>query len=82
MNKIAGKFTKVAETKNSIVVGLIGSINSENCKYDEILKIATFYGICTEPGIFAYHFITESGAIKRGCVLPTNNFNEFIEFFR
>lgn len=81
-NKIAGRFTKVANTKNSVVVGLVGSLNSDNCEYIDILEIASFYGISTEPDKFKYHEITAEGAIKRGCTLPVNNFNGFLEIFK
>ena len=78
---INGRFTKVATTENSIVVGLIGSLTSENIAHDDILRIASFYGANTEPDKFGYHFITADGAKNRGCKLPTNNYNGFIEIF-
>lgn len=80
-NKLAGRFTKVARTENSVVVGLVGSLTAENIERNEILEIAVFYGINTEPDKFGYHFTTAEGAIKRGCKLPVNNFNGFIEIF-
>ena len=80
-NKISGRFTKVAKTENSVVVGLVGSLNTENIEYNEILDIAGFYGISTGPDNFGYHFITPEGATKRGCKLPVNNYNGFIEIF-
>ena len=46
---IKGRFTKVATTDNSIVIGLIGELTSENITHDDILKIAAFYGANTEP---------------------------------
>lgn len=77
----AGRFTKVAKTENSIVVGTIGSLNEENTSYDVVLYLARYFGISTEPDRFKYHCITAEGAIKRGCKLPTANYNEFIEIF-
>ena len=78
---IKGKFTKVATTDNSIVVGLIGDLTIENIPHDDILRIASFYGANTEPDKFGYNFITADGAKSRGCKLPTNNYNGFIEIF-
>ena len=77
---ISGRFTKVAETNNSIVVGTIGAL--KEATYDEVLEIARFYNISTEPDKFKYHCITPEGAVKRGCKLPVNNYNEFIEIFK
>lgn len=77
----AGRFTKVAKTENSIVIGTIGSLNEENTTYDVILYLARYFEISTEPDRFRYHRITADGAIKRGCKLPVGNFNEFIEIF-
>lgn len=77
---IKGRFTKVAETNNSIVVGTIGAL--KEATYDEVLEIARFYNINTEPDKFKYHCITSNGAEKRGCKLPVNNYNEFIEIFK
>lgn len=79
MKNISGRFTKIGETKNSIIVGTIGALEAPT--YDEILQIANFYNINTEPGVFGYHLITKEGAEKRGCKLPLNNYNEFIELF-
>lgn len=78
----AGRFTKVAQTGNSIVIGTIGSLNADNTTYEVILYIARYYNISTEPGKFRYHRITAEGAIKRGCKLPTGNYKEFIEIFK
>lgn len=78
---ISGRFEKVATTDNSIVIGLIGELTSENASHDDILKIASFYGVNTDPDKFGYHFITADGAKNRGCKLPTNNYNGFIEIF-
>ena len=78
---INGRFTKVATTENSTVVGLIGDLTIENISHDGILRIASFYGASTEPDKFGYHFITADGAKNRGCKLPTNNYNGFIEIF-
>lgn len=77
-----GKFTKVAETENSIVVGTIGALTEEKTNYDVILHIAKYYNINTDPGIFQYHFTTTDGAKEKGCKFPVNNFNVFIEFFK
>lgn len=77
----AGRFTKVAKTENSIVIGTIGSLNEENTTYDVILYLAKYFGISTEPDRLKYHCITAEGAVKRGCKLPTGNYNEFIEIF-
>lgn len=82
MNNINGRFSKVAETRNSIVVGLIGALNPENIAYTDILKIAGFYSISTKPDKFGYHFITAESAKKRGCTIPVNNYNGFLETFR
>ena len=83
MNKRSvGQFTKIAKTENSVVVGLVGSLNSENIEHNDILEIAGFYGISTEPDKFGYHFITQEGATKRGCKLPVNNFNGLLEVFK
>ncbi len=78
----AGRFTKVAQTGNSIVIGTIGSLNADNTTYEVILYIARYYNISTETGKFRYHRITAEGAIKRGCKLPTGNYKEFIEIFK
>lgn len=78
---ISERFGKVATTDNSIVVGLIGSLTSENIAHDDILKIASFYGVNTDPDKFGYHFIAADGAKNRGCKFPTNNYNGFIEIF-
>lgn len=78
----AGRFTKVAETGNSVVVGTIGSLNADNITYEVILYLARYYNISIEPGKFCYHCITAEGAVKRGCKLPTGNYNEFIEIFK
>lgn len=78
----AGKFAKVAETENSIVVGTIGALTEGNTSYEIILHIAKYYNIRTEPDKFKYHCITVDGATKRGCKLSVNNFNEFIEIFK
>lgn len=80
-NKIIGRFTKVANTGNSVVIGLVGSLTAETIDYNDILDIAGFYGISTEPDKFGYHFITKEGAMKRGCKLPVNSFNGFLEIF-
>lgn len=78
----AGRFTKVAQTANSIVIGTIGSLNADNTTYEVILYLARYYNIGTEPDRFRYHRITAEGAVKRGCKLPTGNYNEFIEIFK
>lgn len=77
---IKGRFTKVAETNNSVIVGTIGAL--KEATYDEVLEIARFYNISTESDKFKYHCITPEGAVKRGCKLPVNNYNEFIEIFK
>lgn len=77
---INGKFAKVAETKESIVVGTIGALKEQTHK--DILKIASFYNINTDQDKFKYLFITQDGAAKRGCKLPLSNYNEFIEIFK
>lgn len=78
----AGRFSKVVETENSIVIGTLGSLNEQNTTYEVIIHLARIYNINTEVGIFKYHFITQEGAIKKGCTLPVNNYNQFIEFFK
>ncbi len=78
----AGRFTKVATTENSIVIGTIGALTEENTTYEVILYMARFFNISTEPDKFKYHCITAEGAKKRGCKLPVNNYNEFIEIFK
>lgn len=78
----AGRFAKVAETENSVVVGTIGNLSAGNTTYEVILHLAGFYGIGTDPDKFRYHCITAEGAVKRGCKLPTGNYNEFIEIFK
>lgn len=78
----AGRFTKVAETENSVVVGTIGSLNTDNTTNEVILYLARYYNISTEPDKFRYHCITPEDAVKRGCKLPTRNYNEFIEIFK
>ncbi len=78
----AGRFGKVAQTGNSIVVGTIGALTEENTSYEVVLHIAKYYNISTEPDKFKYHSITVEGAKKRGCKLPVNNYNEFIEIFK
>lgn len=75
---INGRFEKVADTKNSVVIGLIGSINSENIEYNDILQIARFYNIRKN---FSYRYITAEGAKDRGCKLPLRNYNSFLEIF-
>ena len=82
MKNITGRFSKVAETENSIVVGLIGTLNEGNIKRSEILDIARFYGISTDPDKFGYHMLTIEGAVKRGCTLPVENYNGFLEIFK
>ena len=37
-----GRFTKVTETGNSIVVGTIGSLNADNTTYEVILYLARY----------------------------------------
>ncbi len=78
----AGRFTKVAETQNSVIVGTLGSLDGENTTHEVVVYIANFYNIDTAPDKFRYHEITAEGAKKRGCKLPTNNYNEFIEIFK
>ena len=77
---INGKFKKVAETNNSVVIGTIGALKETT--NEEVIKIARFYNIRTELDKFIYHCITPEGAVKRGCKLPVNNYNEFIEIFK
>ena len=79
---ISGKFTKVAETENSVIIGTVGNLTADELTYDNILYIASFYGISTEPDKFHYHMITADGAAKKGCKLPVRNYNEFIEYFK
>ena len=78
----AGRFTKVAATENSVIVGTLGSLNGENTTHEVVVYIANFYNIDTAPDKFGYHKITAEEAKKRGCKLPTNNYNEFIEIFK
>lgn len=78
----AGRFTKVAETENSIVIGTIGALTEEKTNHNAILHIAKYYNINTESDKFKYYCITAEGAKKRDCNLPVNNFNEFIEIFK
>lgn len=77
---IRGKFSKVVETNNSIVVGTIGDLIEAT--YDDVVEISKFYNISTEPNKFKWHCITQEEAKKRGCKFPVNNYNEFIEFFK
>lgn len=77
---IRGKFSKVVETRNSIVIGTIGDLIETT--YDEVVEIAKFYNISTESDRFKWHCITPEGAKKRGCKFPVSNYNEFIEFFK
>ena len=79
---LSGRFSKIAETENSIVIGLIGNVTMENIKYSDILKIAGFDGITTAPDLFCFHFITPDGAKKRGCKLPVANYTGFLELFK
>lgn len=79
---INGRFSKVAETEKSLVVGTVGALPAEELTHDDILHIARFYGINTDPDKFRYHMITADGAIKRGCKLPEGNYSEFIEYFK
>ena len=79
--RMNGTFTKVATTDNSIVVGWIGDLTIENNPHDDILRIASFYGANTDPDKFGYHFITKEKTKSRGCKLPANNYNGFIEIF-
>ena len=78
----AGRFAKVAETENGVIVGTLGSLDGENTTHEIVVYIAKFYNICTAPDKFGYHKITADGAKKRGCKLPANNYNEFIEIFK
>ena len=78
----AGRFTKVVETENSVIVGTLGNLDGENTTHEVVVYIANFYNIDTTPDRFRYHKITAEGAKKRGCKLPTNNYNEFIEIFK
>lgn len=80
--KLSGRFGKVAETENSVVVGLVGALNPDSLEYKDIIDIASFYGVNTSPDKFGYHYITASGALKRGCKLPVNNYNGFLEIFK
>ena len=77
-----GRFSTIAETEKSIVVGLIENITMENIEYSDILKIAGFYGISTAPDLFGFHFITPDGAKKRGCKLPVAIYTGFLELFK
>jgi len=79
---ILGRFSKVAETKNCVIIGLLGSANMESLQNEYIIKIASFYGIKTAPDLFHFHELTAAGAKKRGCKLPLNNYNSFIEIFK
>ena len=78
----AGRFAKVAEIENSIIFGTLGNLDSENTTHEIVVYIAKFYNIDTTPDKFRYHKITAEEAKKRGCKLPTNNYNEFIEIFK
>jgi len=84
MRNISGRFTKITDANNSVVVGLIGTMTDENTTYGEILKIAGFYNISTNPDTFGYHFITKEGVIKRlrPDIQPLNNYNGFLEIFK
>lgn len=77
-----GRFHKVAETENSIVVGTFGGLNEINTTNEIVEYIANFYGINTQHDKFRWHLVTADGAKNRGCELPTSNYNEFIEFFK
>lgn len=78
----AGRFMKVAETADSIVVGILGSLTEDKISHEFILHFARYYCIATEPDRFQYHFITAEGAVERGCKLPDGNYNGFIEIFK
>ena len=78
----AGRFSAVARTENSIIVGTLGSLDGENTTHEVVVYIANFYNIDTAPDKFRYHKITADGAKKRGCKLPANNYNEFIEILK
>lgn len=77
----SGRFTKVANTENSIVIGTIGSLTKENITYEVILYFANYFGISTDPDRFKYNLITADSAVGKGCKLPSGNYNEFIEIF-
>lgn len=76
------RYAKVAETENSVIIATVGNLTADELTYDNILYIASFYGISTEPDKFHYHMITADGAAKKGCKLPIRNYNEFIEYFK
>lgn len=78
---IKGKFSKVAETDNSIIVGTLGILTEDKITFDIIKQIAEFYGINANPDKFQWHLITAEGAKRKGYKFPINNYNEFIEFF-
>ena len=73
---------KVAETKNSIIVGTVGNLAVADLTHSNILYIVSFYGVNTDPDKFGYHMIPPEGAKKRGCKFPINNFSEFLEIFK
>lgn len=77
-----GRFTKVAENENSVIVGTLGSLDSDNTTQEIVVYIAQFYNIETSADKFGYHFIIADGAKKKGCKLPTRNYNQFIEIFK
>lgn len=77
-----GRFAKVAENENSVIVGTLGSLDSDNTTQEIVVYIAKFYNIDTGADKFSYHKITAEGAKKKGCKLPANNYNEFIEIFK
>lgn len=63
----AGRFIKVAQTENSIVIGTIGRLNADNTTHEVILYLTRYYNISTDADKFRYHMITAEDAVKRGC---------------
>ena len=82
LREIIGRFSKVADTGKSIVVGTLGTLNEDMITHSVVMEIASFYNINVSPEVFAYHTITPEGAIKRGCKLPTGNYNCFLEIYK
>lgn len=82
MNELNGRFSKVVDTQNSVVVGVFGTLTEKTLTHNMIVDIARFYNLNIEPDKFVYHYITAGEAKEKGCKLPTGNFNAFLEIFK
>ncbi len=78
----SARFSRLADTENSIVIGTFGSLNEENTTQEVISYFVGYFGLSVKLDAYNYQRITPEEAIKRGCKLPTGNYNQFIEIFK